>query len=339
VVNVRAWLVVADPCLAGRITAICVTTINHSTTVTRWNHFCGRGSILTAVGWQCPPHVTDVSACPTPASGKWQVARPNHSLHGMCSSTDLVLDSFVGGHAAWTLALVVAVAVGVWALRQQLDRVHQAQSVVTTELLSAALSHEAGRRIAVQRVEFESAALCGSGASTCDRLRLKIVYSGEPGQFESAAVGSEALARRSSAARPSSSAVVESSSTCVLKLLLLPWWMRVGATEKAMMLTGSLASAAEACGLGTALFAIINAYSRNVPHAPDAMYRNEVLFYRSVRRSLPANVEMPHVLGTIVDTNRCMHGVCECALPHSTPFTLALALWSQHAMFTFTAGT
>ena len=119
-------------------------------------------------------------------------------------------------------------------------------------------------------------------------------------------------ALRSATSQAPSSDLVESSSACVLKLLLLPWWMRIGATDAAMNLTASLASVAEACGFGTALFAVINAYSRNMPHAPDVMYRNEVLFYRTVRRSLPASVEMPRVFGTVVDTERCMHGVCEC---------------------------
>ena len=90
---------------------------------------------------------------------------PHDNMH----STDAV-----GSCVVSTFVVVATAAVVVWAVRRQLNRSLQARFLVTAELLSKAIQPR-GKPIDVQRVEFESIAECGSGASTCDRLRLKIV--------------------------------------------------------------------------------------------------------------------------------------------------------------------
>lgn len=53
------------------------------------------------------------------------------------------------------------------------------------------------------------------------------------------------------------------------------------------------------------LLRAINLYNYFLPHAPDAMYENEGLFYQRVRPLLGNLVETPNVYGTLVDTAGC----------------------------------
>lgn len=205
----------------------------------------------------------------------------------------------------WIVVVAIAVlAVIVATVRLMGNRIHVAHRIVTAEFMSRVVSEHQGLHITVNRVEIDDIAQCGGGASTCDRLKLTLIY-GQPLH----AAASTTTQRPPSASAPDDAAAPAQTERCVLKLLLLPWWMRLGATESAMAITAVLASFAERCSLGPILFAIMNTYSRAVPHAPDCMYRNEALFYRTVRPSLPESVEVPRCLGTVVNPESCMHGV------------------------------
>lgn len=210
----------------------------------------------------------------------------------------------------WVAAAAIAVlAVVVATVRWMGNRIHMAHRVVTAELLSRVLSEHEGHDIGVQRVEIEDIAQCGGGASTCDRLKLTLIYGQPPHAAAPTSTHRHPRSTHDEATSSDSASAVSQPERCVLKLLLLPWWMRLGATESAMTYTGALASFAERCSLGPLLFTIINAYSRAVPHAPDVMYRNEALFYRTVRPSLPESVEVPRCIGTVVNPESCMYGV------------------------------
>lgn len=139
--------------------------------------------------------------------------------------------------------------------------------------------------VRVTDVRVVERARCGDGvASTADRVLLELTY----------APGADAgLPRR-----------------MILKTLLLNRLFRFGhsaivglkrAVGVAERLPGIGARAAEA------LFVAVGRYQERFPHAPDAMYRNEVRFYDSVRDELP--IEAPATHGAFFDDRTRHFGV------------------------------
>lgn len=98
-------------------------------------------------------------------------------------------------------------------------------------------------------------------------------------------------------------------SRMILKTVLLDRRFRFG--PSAIRLTGQTLRALESLPFGARLrprvFSAIRAYQRRHPHAPDAMYVNEVRFYRSIRPHL--SIEAPRCFGSIFDEAHRSFGV------------------------------
>jgi aminoglycoside phosphotransferase (APT) family kinase protein len=87
----------------------------------------------------------------------------------------------------------------------------------------------------------------------------------------------------------------------ILKAVLLHKMFRLGSS--AITATGTVVRSLRHLPFGgaarSATFAAIRAYQKRFPHAPDAMYRNEVRFYRDVRPNLL--LEAPRAFASIYD--------------------------------------
>lgn len=144
---------------------------------------------------------------------------------------------------------------------------------LTPEVLSALLS-EQRPGVVVTRVNIIESANRGDGvASTADRVALELSYEADQGL----------------------------PSRMLLKTVLLHRGLRFG--PSAIALTGKVFELLGAAPFGSrlrpALFSAIGAYQRRFPHAPDAMYRNEVRFYRTIRPGL--SIEAPQCFGSVFD--------------------------------------
>jgi len=145
---------------------------------------------------------------------------------------------------------------------------------VMTELLS-----EKQPGIVVEQVEVVEYAQCGDGlASTADRIGLKLHYKLGSNRF----------------------GIPESVK---LKTILLHRFLRFGMPM--IVGTASFVSALEKIPFvgkfsGPFLFSLINIYQRYFPHAPEAMYRNEVNFYDLIRKEL--DIEAPACYASVMNS-------------------------------------
>ena len=154
---------------------------------------------------------------------------------------------------------------------------------LTPELLTRILSEHANG-VEVRDVRVIERSHRGDGlASTADRIGLKLDYApGHDGGLP---------------------------SQMLLKTVLLHKGARFGAS--AIGMTGSFIRGLGRLPLGSRLrpfvFSGIRAYQKRFPHAPDAMYVNEVRFYRQVRPEL--SIEAPRSFASIYDEQARTFGV------------------------------
>ncbi len=151
------------------------------------------------------------------------------------------------------------------------------------ELLTAVLRQQSPR-VAVRNVQVLERSRRGDGsASTADRVVLALEY--EEGR---------------DAGLP---------SRMLLKTVLLHRGVRFGAS--AIGMTGAVIRGAGRLPLGDRLrpwlFSGIRAYQKRFPHAPDAMYLNEVRFYRQIRPEL--RLEAPESFASVYDERARTFGV------------------------------
>jgi aminoglycoside phosphotransferase (APT) family kinase protein len=128
--------------------------------------------------------------------------------------------------------------------------------------------------VLVRAVKVVDRATPGDGlASTADRVDLELEYEVDAGL----------------------------PSRMVLKTVLLHRRLRFGASaiERTAKLLGLLGALPFGSHLRPWLFSAMGAYQRRYPQAPDAMYRNEVRFYREIRPQL--SIEAPECFGSVFD--------------------------------------
>ena len=98
-------------------------------------------------------------------------------------------------------------------------------------------------------------------------------------------------------------------SRMILKTILLHRALRLGAS--AISSTGRLLHGLHSVPLGQQirplLLSAIRAYQRRFPHAPEAMYRNEVRFYRDIRPKI--DIEAPMSFASVYDDRQRSFGI------------------------------
>jgi hypothetical protein len=140
--------------------------------------------------------------------------------------------------------------------------------------------------IVVEHVEITEHAQCGDGlASTADRVALKLRY-----QVDT-----------SSAGLP---------ENMVLKTILLHRYFRFGMPM--IIGTASFVKLLEKIPLigklsGPFVFSVINISQRYFPHAPEAMYRNEVNFYDHIRKEI--HIETPACYASVMNAHDGQFGI------------------------------
>jgi len=144
---------------------------------------------------------------------------------------------------------------------------------LTPEIMTALLA-EQRPGVLVTDVNVIHSAHRGDGvASTADRVALELAYERALGL----------------------------PSRMMLKTVLLHRGLRFG--PSAIQLTGKVFDVLGSLPFGSRLrprvFSVIGAYQRRYPHAPDAMYINEVRFYRTIRGKL--SIEAPECFGSVFD--------------------------------------
>ena len=147
-----------------------------------------------------------------------------------------------------------------------LDRL---SSEVVTSLLA-----EQRPAVLVRAVNVVDCATRGDGlASTADRVDLELEYEVDAGL----------------------------PSRMMLKTVLLHrrWRFRASAIQRTAKVLGLLGALPFGSRLRPWLFSAMGAYQRRYPQAPDAMYRNEVRFYREIRPQL--SIEAPECFGSVFD--------------------------------------
>jgi hypothetical protein len=152
---------------------------------------------------------------------------------------------------------------------------------LTPEIVTALLA-EQRPGVVVKEVNVIHSAHRGDGvASTADRVALELAYESGVGL----------------------------PSRMLLKTVLLHRGLRFG--PSAIQVTGKVFDVLGSLPFGSRLrprvFAAIGAYQRRYPHAPDAMYINEVRFYRTIRDTL--SIEAPKCFGSIFDEANRSFGV------------------------------
>jgi hypothetical protein len=152
---------------------------------------------------------------------------------------------------------------------------------LTPEIMTALLA-EQRPGVVVTDVNVIHSAHRGDGiASTADRVALELAYESALGL----------------------------PSRMLLKTVLLHRGLRFG--PSAIELTGKVFDVLGSLPFGSRLrpgvFSAIGAYQRRYPHAPDAMYINEVRFYRTIRSSL--SIEAPQCFGSVFDEANRSFGV------------------------------
>ena len=152
---------------------------------------------------------------------------------------------------------------------------------LTPEVVTALLA-EQRPDVLVRAVNVVDLANRGDGrASTADRVALELEYEVDAGL----------------------------PSQMMLKTVLLHRRLRFGSS--AIQRTGKVFDLLGALPLGSRLrpwlFSAMGAYQRRYPHAPDAMYINEVRFYREIRPQL--SIEAPECFGSVFDAAHRSFGV------------------------------
>ncbi len=152
---------------------------------------------------------------------------------------------------------------------------------LTPEIVTALLA-EQHPGVVVRNLKVLGTAIRGDGiASTADRVTLELEYEQDVGL----------------------------PSRMLLKTVLMSRRLRFG--PSAIQLTGKVLRALGSLPFGERLrpwvFSAIGAYQRRHPHAPDAMYMNEVRFYRSIRPGL--SIEAPRCFGSLFDETHRSFGV------------------------------
>lgn len=152
---------------------------------------------------------------------------------------------------------------------------------LTPEIMTAVLAEQRPDAV-VTAVDVVGHASRGDGlASTADRVVLELQYAADVGL----------------------------PSRMLLKTVLLHRGLRFG--PSAIELTGKVFDVLGAMPFGSRLrpwvFSAIGAYQRRYPHAPDAMYVNEVRFYRTIRPQL--SIEAPRCFGSVFDERHRSFGV------------------------------
>ena len=152
---------------------------------------------------------------------------------------------------------------------------------LTPEIMTDLLAEQHPGAVVTDVNVIETANRGDGVASTADRVALELAYDGDPG-----------LPPR-----------------MLLKTVLLHRGMRFG--PSAIQMTGKVFDVLGSIPFGSRLrpwvFSAIGAYQRRYPHAPDAMYINEVRFYRTIRSNL--SIEAPECFGSIFDEANRSFGV------------------------------
>lgn len=140
--------------------------------------------------------------------------------------------------------------------------------------------------IVIEALEITEHAQCGDGlASTADRVGLKLRYQAGTNTY----------------GLPDS---------MKLKTILLHRFLRFGMPM--IVGTASFANILEKIPVigkfsGPFLFTLINIYQRYFPHAPEAMYRNEVNFYDLIRKDL--DIEAPTCYASVINAHDGQFGI------------------------------
>ncbi len=155
---------------------------------------------------------------------------------------------------------------------------------LTPDLLTAVLA-EREPDVRVEAIRIVEHARCGDGlASTADRVTLDLDYA--PG------------------------CAADLPSRMVLKTILLHRTLRFG-MPVILGLARALSRMDRVPLLGgnarPVTFSVINLYQRFFPHAPEAMYANEVRFYRDIRPEL--EIEAPRAFGGVFDDGNGQFGI------------------------------
>jgi len=155
---------------------------------------------------------------------------------------------------------------------------------LTPDLLTTVLA-ERRPGVRVDKVRVLERAKCGDGlASTADRVALGLDYM----------PGCEA----------------DLPARMVLKTILLHRTLRFG-MPVILGLARTLSRLDRVPMLGSRArpltFSVVNLYQRFFPHAPEAMYANEVHFYRDIRPEL--EIEAPRAFGSVFDESNGQFGI------------------------------
>jgi hypothetical protein len=152
---------------------------------------------------------------------------------------------------------------------------------LTPEVVTALLAEQRPGAVVTNLSILRSANRGDGVASTADRVALALEYESDVGL----------------------------PSRMLLKTVLLHRGLRFG--PAAIQLTGKVFDLLGALPYGSRLrpwvFSSIGAYERRYPHAPDAMYINEVRFYRTIRNGL--SIEAPACFGSLFDEANRSFGV------------------------------
>lgn len=152
---------------------------------------------------------------------------------------------------------------------------------LTPEIVTALLAEQRPDAVVTDLKVVRSANRGDGVASTADRVLLDLEYEEDVG-----------LPRR-----------------MLLKTVLLHRGLRFG--PSAIQMTGAVLGALGSLPFGSRLrpwvFSAIGAYQRRYPQAPDAMYINEVRFYRTIRSDL--SIEAPQCFGSVFDETHRSFGV------------------------------
>jgi hypothetical protein len=152
---------------------------------------------------------------------------------------------------------------------------------LTPEVVTGLLAEQRPGAVVTSVNVLHSASRGDGVASTADRVALELAYERDVGL----------------------------PSRMLLKTVLLHRGLRFGPSSIA--LTGKVFDLLGSLPFGSRLrpwvFSAIGAYQRRYPHAPDAMYINEVRFYRTIRPHL--SIEAPECFGSVFDEVHRSFGV------------------------------
>jgi hypothetical protein len=152
---------------------------------------------------------------------------------------------------------------------------------LTPEVVTGLLAEQRPGAVVTKVNVLQSASRGDGVASTADRVALELAYERDVGL----------------------------PSRMLLKTVLLHRGLRFGPSS--IRLTGKVFDLLGSLPFGSRLrpwvFSGIGAYQRRYPHAPDAMYINEVRFYRTIRPHL--SIEAPECFGSLFDEAHRSFGV------------------------------